>query len=112
MEMQSAVRENAKITTIVLAEGSWSMEEPNQRARYGKTFGCKTGDIRWDKIAEGLGCGGEYVERIEDIGPALVRARTHAGPALVCVKTSVEANLAVPQEQLVKFMEVYNGPGA
>jgi len=112
MEMQSAVRENAKITTVVFADGSWSMEEPNELARYGKTFGCKTGIVRWDKIAEGLGCRGEYVERAEDIGPALARARAHKGPALVCVKTSVEANLDVPPQQLAKFLEVYNGTEA
>jgi acetolactate synthase-1/2/3 large subunit len=109
MEMQSAVRENAKITTVVLAEGSWSMEEPNERARYGKTFGCKMGLVRWDIVAQGLGCHGEYVDKVEDIKPALERARQAAGPALVCIKTSVEANLSVSQELSNKFGEVYNG---
>src|SRR5438094_8554 len=31
MEMQSAAREGAKITVIVFAEGSWSMEVPNEQ---------------------------------------------------------------------------------
>ena len=31
MEMQSAAREGLKIRVIVFAEGSWTMEEPNER---------------------------------------------------------------------------------
>ena len=109
MEMQSAVRENAKITTVVFAEGSWTMEEPNELARYGKTFGCKMGTVRWDTVAQGLGCHGEYVDKVEDIKPALERAKRHAGPALVCIRTSVEANLAMPAALSAKFGEVYYG---
>ncbi len=109
MEMQSAVRENAKITTVVFAEGAWTMEEPNELARYGKTFGTKSGPIRWDTVAQGLGCHGEYVDKAADIKAALERARRHDGPALVCVKTSVEANLSVPAELNAKFLEVYYG---
>ena len=39
MEMQSAAREGLNLTTIVVAEGSWSMEEPNERMTWGRTFG-------------------------------------------------------------------------
>ena len=56
MEMQSAVREGAKITTIVFAEGSWSMEVPNEQMLYGRTFGTEMGTVRWDLVAQGLGC--------------------------------------------------------
>lgn len=109
MEMQSAARDSINVTTIVLAEGSWTMEEPNELMLYGKTFGCAMGIVRWDKVAEGLGCHGEYVERIEDLPAALTRAKQHAGPALVCVKTSKEANLMVAPELGAKFGEVYSG---
>jgi acetolactate synthase I/II/III large subunit len=67
------------------------------------------GTVRWDKVAEGLGCHGEYVENAADIKPALQRARQYPGPALVCVKTSREANLDMPQELSRKFGEVYYG---
>lgn len=110
MEMQSAAREKLAITTIVFAEGSWTMEEPNELALYGKTFGTAQGEIRWDLVAQGLGCHGEYVERIEDLEPALRRAREHAGPSLVCVRTDHDANLAVPEDMLARFFEVYSGP--
>jgi acetolactate synthase-1/2/3 large subunit len=110
MEMQSAARDGVKITTIVFAEGSWTMEEPNERMLYGRTFGTDQGTVRWDRVAEGLGCHGEYAERIEEVEPALQRAKAAKGPAVVCLKTDREANLALPQELLLRFVEVYQGP--
>ncbi len=78
--------------------------------RYGKTFGTAQGEIRWDIVAQGLGCGGEYVEAPEDLDAALERARDASGPVVVCVRTSREANLAMPLPPLLRFGEVYNGP--
>jgi acetolactate synthase-1/2/3 large subunit len=110
MEMQSAARDGVKITTIVFAEGSWTMEEPNERMLYGRTFGTNQGTVRWDRVAEGLGCHGEYVERIEDVAPALQRAKAVTGPAVVCLRTDRDANLAIPMELMLRFAEVYQGP--
>lgn len=110
MEMQSAARENITITTIVFAEGAWTMEEPLELMTYGRTFGTKMGEVRWDKVAEGLGCRGEYVDVLEDLEPALSRAKETGGPTVVCVKTDPAANLAVPQDVLIRFFEVYQGP--
>ncbi len=110
MELQSAARENLDITAIVFAEGSWTMEVPNEVDLYGRTFGTDQGEIRWDAVAEGLGCHGEYVDRIEDLEPALKRARDHAGPSVVCLRTDIEANLAVPERMISRFAEVYAGP--
>ena len=110
MEMQSAAREKLKLTTIVFAEGAWTMEEPNELRQFGKTFGTKLGTIRWDKTAEGLGCRGEYVEKPEDLEPALKRAKDSDGPTVICVKTDHGANLNVPLELSMRFTEVYQGP--
>lgn len=110
MEMQSAAREGVKITVIVFAEGTWTMEEPNELELYGRTFGTEQGEIRWDVVATGLGCHGEYVERIEDLEGALARSREHSGPSLVCVHSDHDANLNVPADMLARFFEVYNGP--
>ncbi len=110
MEMQSAARDGVKTTTIVFAEGSWTMEEPNERMLYGKTFGTDQGTIRWDRVAEGLGCHGEYADKIEDVAPAVQRAKEAKGPAVVCLRTNRDANLAIPMELLMRFTEVYQGP--
>jgi len=110
MEMQSAARERLTIRTIVLAEGSWTMEEPNERRLYGRTFGTEMGDVRWDRVGEGLGCLGLYVDNLEGLAPALDRARAAAGPAVVCIRTDRAANLAIPGDLMMRFGEVYQGP--
>jgi len=110
MEMQTAAREGLDLTTVVFAEGAWSMEEPNERLRYGRTFGTAMGDVRWDLVAQGLGCEGFHVEQPGELEPALERAKQAAGPAVVCLRTSREANLATPPDALMRFVEVYQGP--
>ena len=110
MEMQSAARDGVKITTVVFAEGSWTMEEPNERMVFGRTFGTAQGEVRWDRVGEGLGCHGEYVEAMEDLEAALHRARAAERPAVVCLRTDRDANLSLPLELLLRFTEVYSGP--
>jgi acetolactate synthase I/II/III large subunit len=112
MELQVAAREKVKVTFVVMADGQWTMEIPNEMARWGKTFGTSMGEIRWDKIAVGLGAHGEFVESIADLEGALTRAKAYPGPALVCVPTSVAANLAMSNSIGGRFFEVYFGPTA
>jgi acetolactate synthase-1/2/3 large subunit len=88
------------------------MEIPNEMARYGATFGTGMGEVRWDLVAQGLGCHGEYVQSMAELPAALERARALDRPALVCVRTNVQANLAVPQDIVGRFFEVYFGPAA
>jgi acetolactate synthase-1/2/3 large subunit len=110
MELQTAAREGIKLTVVVFAEGSWSMEVPNEQMLYGKTFGTEMGEVRWDKVAEGLGCTGFYADGVAGLEQALAAARAVAGPALICVRTDRTANMSVPLPTLMRFGEVYNGP--
>jgi len=95
---------------VVFAEGSWTMEEPSQLGRYQRTFGTRQGEIRWDLLAAGLGCHGELVERLDELDGALVRAQAHAGPSLVCIRTDLDANRALPAGIRERFDEAYTGP--
>jgi len=110
MEMQSAAREQLDLTTVVFAEGAWTMEEPSQLMQYGRTFGTEMGEVRWDRVAEGLGCQGLHVEKQGELDAALGEARRHAGPSVVCVRTDREANRNVPLDGMMRFVEVYQGP--
>jgi acetolactate synthase-1/2/3 large subunit len=110
MELQSAAREGLRLTTIVMAEGSWTMEEPNERALYGRTFGTAMGTVRWDRVADGLGCAGFYAEELGALEQALRAARAARGPAVICARTDRDANLAIPGDLLRRFVEVYQGP--
>jgi acetolactate synthase-1/2/3 large subunit len=111
MELETALREKVKITVIVHAEESWCMEEISQIFDFGdpsKVVGCRQSPVRWDKVAEGLGCYGEYVEKLDNLEGAVRRAKEHALPAVVCVKTDKQANLVPPGAE--QFEEVYTGP--
>jgi len=110
MEMQSAARERTKITVVVFAEGSWSMEVPNEQMLYGQSFGTEMGTVRWDVVARGLGCEGLYAETLAEVEAALAKARGVAGPVVICVRTDRAANLAVAPEPGLRFAEVYQGP--
>ena len=110
MELQSAAREGIKVTVIVFAEGSWTMEEPNELQHYGRTFGCDQGEVRWDQVAEGLGCHGEFVDRIDQLAPALERTRASDGPAVICLRTDRDANRAIPAGMAARWKEIQAGP--
>lgn len=110
MEMQSAVREGAKLITIVFAEGSWTMEEPNEQMLYGKTFGTTMGTVRWDIVAQGLGCEGHYAESVADVEKALAAAQRSERSTVICVKTDRLANMGVSPDAGLRFAEVYQGP--
>ncbi len=112
LEMETAVREKAKITVIVHAEEHWSMEEMAQKIYFEfddtKLVGVQQAPIRWDKMGESMGCYGEYVEKPEELEAAFQRAKDQELPAVVCVKTDLYANLLPPYWE--RFLQVYEGP--
>ncbi|MDX1440531.1 MAG: hypothetical protein R3284_11570, partial [Rubricoccaceae bacterium] len=57
--------------------------------------------VRFDKIGEGFGCYGEYVEKAEDLGPAIARAYANGGPAVIHVPIDPVAN----SEEMPKYEE-------
>jgi acetolactate synthase-1/2/3 large subunit len=112
MEMQTAVREKIKVTTVIFSDGQWSMERINATERWGRTFGTAIGPIRWDTVAEGLGCRGIYVETLSDLGVALTVAKLGDGPTLIHARTNADANtFSLPPDLKTRFLEVYLGPG-
>ncbi len=104
MELQTAAREGLKITFVVMAESEWTMEIPNEMTRWGKTFGTGMGEVHHSILELGmLGTG----------IPSAVGAKLGAPEReVVCVRTSKEANLAVPESGIARFFEVYFGPSA
>ncbi|MEQ1773683.1 MAG: thiamine pyrophosphate-binding protein [Burkholderiales bacterium] len=84
MELDTAVRHNIPILVVISLNGGWTADPKREKT------GRNLGFTRYDKMAEGLGCYGEYVEKPEDIGPALVRAQKKVDEgmvALVNIKT-------------------------
>jgi thiamine pyrophosphate-dependent acetolactate synthase large subunit-like protein len=94
MELDTAVRHKLPILVVVSLNGGWTADP--QRNKPGRDLGY----TRYDKMAEGLGCYGEYVEQPEDIRPALERAQKQVDEgrvALVNVKTDYRARAGTVQ---------------
>jgi acetolactate synthase-1/2/3 large subunit len=95
-ELETAVRKQLPIVCIVGCDYAWGLEV----AVYRGTFGPQSPEteahwgkqVRLDKIAEGFGAHGEYVERAEDIAPAVERSLASGKPAVVQVPIDGVAN--------------------
>ncbi len=88
MELDTAVRHNIPVLVVISLNGGWTAD-PDQNKP-----GRELGYVRYDKMAETLGCYGEYVEAPEDIRPALERAQAKVDEgrvAVVNVKTDFAA---------------------
>ena len=68
MEVDTAVRHNAPVLIIISLNGGWTGDPEKEKP------GRDLGYTRYDKLAESLGAYGEFVEKPEDIRPALERA--------------------------------------
>jgi len=53
--------------------------------------------VRWDIIAEGLGCRGVCASALDQLEAALHSARLAPGPNVVCLVTDRAANLELPE---------------
>ncbi len=100
-ELETAVRKNLPIVAIVCCDYSWGLEVTVYNSIYGdqspETEAHWGTQLRLDKIAEGFGAYGQYVERAEDIGPAVERALASGRPAVVQIPVDPRANaLEVP----------------
>ncbi len=76
MELETACRHGAPITVVICNDQAWGMVKHHQELCYEECRVCGTelGVIHYEKIAEALGGHGEFVDKDEDILPALKRA--------------------------------------
>jgi acetolactate synthase-1/2/3 large subunit len=84
MELDTAVRHDLRVLTIVSNNGGWTARD---RFKVGRDLGF----TRYDEMARSLGCHAEHVEDPDEIRPALERAAASGKPALVNVVTDPDA---------------------
>ena len=92
-EFDTFVRFGMPIVSVVGNDRQWGQIIVGQRAMYGRerVVASLLGDnARYDKVVEALGGHGEFVERPQDIRPALERAFASGKPACVNVITDPE----------------------
>ena len=85
MELDTAARHKIPVVTVVSLNGGWTADPKREKA------GRDLGYTAFHKMAEALGCHGEYVEEPAAIRPALDRAFACGDPALVNVLTDWRA---------------------
>ena len=88
MEFESMVRQGIKVVGFTGNDARWTQIYRLQKEMYGehRTVATKLAYTRYDKMVEAFGGHGEYVEKIEDLRPALERALRSPVAALVNVK--------------------------
>jgi acetolactate synthase-1/2/3 large subunit len=85
MEMDTAVRHNIPIVTVISLNGGWTADPD------GNKVGRQLGYQHYEKMMDAFGGHGEYVEKPADIRPALERAFASGKAAIVNVKTDFRA---------------------
>ena len=86
-EMDTAVRHKLPIVVIVGNDAGWGLErELQSSASGGATVACELQSTPYDAIMRAFGGGGETVERIEEVRPAVQRAFASGMPYCLNMK--------------------------
>lgn len=102
-ELEVAARKNLPLVCVVGVDNQWGLEVGVYKRTFGKG-GPEPGvhwskAVRFDKIAEGFGCQGAYVEKAEDLGPAIAKAFASGKPTVIHVPIDPAAN----SEEMPKY---------
>ena len=85
MEFDTAVRHKLNIVAILGNDSAWGIDRQIQLGLYGRPVATDLLQTRYEQVVQGLGGYGEFVERREDLEPALQRAFASGRPALLNV---------------------------
>ena len=83
MEFDTAVRHKLNIVALLGNDAAWGIDRQIQLGLYGRAVATDLLQTRYDRMVQGLGGYGEFVERPEDLEPALQRALAAGKPALL-----------------------------
>ena len=95
-ELETAARLNLPLVCVVAVDYAWGLEVGVYKRNFGQGS-LETGvhwstNTRFDKLAEGLGCYGEYVEHDKDIAPAIERAYASGKTSVIHVVVDPKVN--------------------
>jgi len=88
LEFEAMVRQGIPVVAVIGNDAAWTQIRRGQVELYGEARSPATAldYTRYDKVVEALGGFGAYVERIDELGPALDAAFQSGKPACVNVK--------------------------
>ena len=83
-ELETAVRHQINVVTLVMNNNCWGSEKAYQKQFYNKRYvGADIGNPRYDQYAELFGAKGYYVEHADQIGDVMQAALRCGKPAIV-----------------------------
>ncbi len=88
LEFEAMVRQKIPVVAVIGNDAGWTQIRRGQVELYGESRAVATGleYTRYDRVVEALGGFGAWVERVEEVGPALDRAFASGKPSCVNVK--------------------------
>ena len=95
-ELETAARLKLPLVTVVAVDYAWGLEVGVYKRTFGQ--GSRETAVHWsketrlDKVAEGFGCYGEYVDTDAEIAPAIKRAFASGKPGVIHVAVDPKAN--------------------
>jgi acetolactate synthase-1/2/3 large subunit len=102
-ELETAVRNDLPVIILVAVDGAYGMEKSAQQRLFGREapwFGHDHAPVRYDRVAEAMGCHGEYVETGSGIQSALERSVASGKPAVIHAVVDPVANITPPGDWL------------
>ncbi len=85
MEFDTAVRHKLNVVAILGNDSAWGIDRQIQLGLYGRAVATDLRQTRYEQVVQGLGGYGEFVERPDELAPALKRALAAGSPALLNV---------------------------
>jgi acetolactate synthase-1/2/3 large subunit len=96
MEFDTLARHGVAVVAVMGNNGIWALEKHPMEFLYGYSVAASLRPAtRYDQVVEALGCHGEFVQRPDELRPALERAFSSGRPALVNVLT--DPSVAYPR---------------
>src|SRR6266567_3103071 len=86
-EMDTAVRHGLPVVMIVGNDAGWGLERELQCATSGSTVACELRRTQYDQVMKGFGGGGETIDTLEQVRPAVERAFASGVP--YCLNVNV-----------------------
>ncbi|MBP1719349.1 MAG: thiamine pyrophosphate protein binding domain protein, partial [Deltaproteobacteria bacterium] len=93
MEFETAIRKKIPVVIVISNDLGWGMIRHSSKLKLGRTIeeASEIGQIRYEKFVESMGGIGIFVEKPEEIRPALEKAFSSGKPACINVLTDPSA---------------------
>ena len=95
-EFDTMARHRLPILTVVFNNAAWGMSQHGQELVFGKQnlAAVKLAPSAYHTVAQGFGCSGEQISRVQEIGGAVRRAQASGLPA--CINIMTDPDVAHP----------------